>query len=150
MMAGQTFAQCKDSDFPAAEGVTAAPSRPGESFVADPLQVGVLESGVTRNWQPGSVKSDSVFKMLRLGVWCNFDVRWSGNNYRSLSGPGISARGLGDTFVAGQYRFLRESPRRPALAISYTAKIGTADDYSGLGAGKTDHFVTVMGSKNIG
>jgi len=152
LMAGQVVAQCKSSDFVGAEGVNAAPSRPGESFVADPVEVGVLqsESGVTRNWQSSNLRSASVFNMLRFGVWCNFEIRWSGNNYDSQTSPVNSAAGFGDTFLTVHYRYHRESKHSPSLAVAYEVKFATADAASGLGSGKMDHIVTLMGTKNVG
>jgi hypothetical protein len=40
--------------------------------------------------------------------------------------------------------------QRETIGIERIGGRAKIADYSGLGSGKTDHFVTVMGSKNIG
>jgi hypothetical protein len=40
--------------------------------------------------------------------------------------------------------------QRETIGIERIGGRAKIADYSGLGTGKTDHFVTVMGSKNIG
>jgi hypothetical protein len=38
----------------------------------------------------------------------------------------------------------------PSLAVAYEVKFATANAATGLGSGKMDHIVTLMGTKNVG
>ncbi len=132
-------AQCKNADFPEAGGPTAIPARPVETYAADPIQVGVLqiESGWSHTWAGGS-QLDTQSPMLRFGPWCNVEVR--------ITSP-VTLGGFGDALIGGQYRFVRESKRVPALAAGFTVKEPTAGD--ALGSGRRDESVTLMANKTI-
>ncbi len=144
-------AQCADSDFPEPGRLTAAPTRPTESFPADPIQAGVLqyESGWTHSWISGDSSQNALPSMIRYGIWCNLEIRWNANAYlRDTSGSATSA-GFGDNFFGGQYRIVRESSHVPSIALGYTLKFPTADPVAGLGSGKTDHMLTMMVGKTV-
>lgn len=150
-MPAKSQAQCKDSDFPEPGKLTAVPTRPTESFPADPIQAGVLqyESGWTHSWNSGASSQTALPSMIRFGAWCNLELRWSANTFLSNSDPSATASGFGDNFLAGQYRFVRESTHVPSMALSYTVKLPTADSAVGLGSGKTDHMISLLVSKTI-
>jgi hypothetical protein len=144
-------AQCKDSDFPNASGLVAAPTRPTESFPGDPIQTGVvqLESGWTHTWDSGGSSQDAVPTMLRYGIWCNAELRWNANLYASDTTSAVTDRGFGDNFLGGQYRYVRESKYVPSLAFGYAIKFPSANSSEGLGSGKRDHAFTLMAGKTI-
>ena len=144
-------AQCRTSDFPDPAGPVAAPTRPTESFPADPIQTGVvqLESGWTHTWYAGESSQNALPTMVRYGVWCNMELRWNANLYVSESNGSVTNTGFGDNSVGVQYRFVRESAHRPALAFAYSMKFPTADLSEGLGSGKRDQVFTLIASKTI-
>jgi hypothetical protein len=145
-------AQCKISDFPGVEGVSASPSRPVESSSPDPIQTGVaeFETGFAYSWM-GSDSSQSLFSnLVKFGAWCNVEVRWSANSFVSNATPVFTQSGFGDNFLAAQYRFHRESKKLPSMAVGYTIKFDSANPATGLGSGYTDQLVMVMFAKNVG
>jgi len=147
------FAQLGYADCPPAEpgGLTAYPTRPTESFPADPIAPGVLqvESGWSHTWATQDAAQSLFGTMLRFGAWCNLEVRWNVNAYSSLDTPSAFHSGFGDNFLGGQYRLVREGSRRPSISLGYTAKFPSADPSAGLGSGKMDHAVTLMLGKTV-
>ena len=143
-------AQCKDSDF-AGSGVAAAPSRPNESAAPDPIQVGVVEveTGLTRTWLGNDSHQNVFSNLIKIGAWCNVEVRWSANSYMMQNLGTQNSRGVGDNFFTSQYRFVRESKQLPSLAIGYTVKFPSASLADNLGSGQTDHLLTFMAGKTI-
>jgi hypothetical protein len=142
-------AQCKPADFPEKGAVTAAPTRPIESSSPDPVQTGVLQAelGWSHTWLTQSASANSLSNLVKLGLWCNTEIRWNMASYTSASAGGTTVSGMGDNFIAGQYRLLRETSHRPSTAIGYTIKSATAG--AGLGSGATDHAATLMLGKTV-
>lgn len=54
------------------------------------------------------------------------------------------AQGIGDTFLSGKYRVLRQSDNIGGLSLRGYVKFGTADAKSGLGTGATDAGADVI------
>jgi len=144
-------AQCHTEDVPESGKLTANPTRPTESYPGDPIQAGVLqvESGWTHNWASQDASQNSFGTMLRLGAWCNLEVRWDVVNYLSMTSPAGANSGFGDNFLGGQYRFLRETSHRPSLSLGYTVKFPSANPANGLGSGKMDQAATLMLGKTL-
>jgi hypothetical protein len=145
-------AQCQPADFPGQDGIAAAPSRPVESSAPDPIQTGVteFETGFARTWM-GSDSSQNLFSnLVKLGVWCNMEIRWSANSFVSNATPVLAQSGFGDNFLAAQYRLHRESKKLPSIAAGYTVKFDSANPSTGLGSGYTDHLVMIMFGKTLG
>ncbi|HTQ96395.1 MAG TPA: transporter [Candidatus Acidoferrum sp.] len=145
------FAQCRDSDFPGADGVAAAPSRPVESSSPDPIQTGVseFETGFARTWYGADASQNLFSNLVKLGVWCNMEVRWSANSFVSNNTPVLTNSGFGDNFLAGQYRFHRETAALPSMALGYTVKFDSGSPAKGVGSGSVDHLFMFMLGKTV-
>ena len=107
------------------------------------------EFGVTHSWLPDSSSQLAMSNLVKLGVWCNVEVRWSANVFLHNSFPSSSVSGFGDNFLSGQYRFHRESRLAPSLALGYTAKFPSANPIAGLGSGQVDQVAMFMAGKTI-
>jgi hypothetical protein len=144
-------AQCRDTDFPGKDGIAAAPSRPVESSSPDPIQTGVTETeiGLTRSWVTSNSSQYAVNNLLKLGAWCNVEIRWGVTSLVSNTVASSRSTGLGDNTLTVQYRFHRESARTPSVAAGYTVKFPSADPAAGLGSGQTDHMVMFMLGKTV-
>jgi len=57
--------------------------------------------------------------------------------------------GVGDNWLGPQYRFYKQTPRVPSLAVSYQIKFPSASAAKGLGSGRVDHAFTFLASKDI-
>lgn len=145
------WSRCRESDFPGREGRVAAPSRPTESNSPDPVQTGVaqIELGWQHAWLTSTVSADAFVNLVKLGVWCNAELRWSGSSFLRYSAGTSAVSGVGDNFVTGQYRFLRESKRMPSTALAYAIKSPTASAVKGLGSGEIDQAVTLELGKSV-
>jgi len=149
--ARDSWAQCRPDDFPGSEGIVAAPSRPVESSAPDPIQVGVteVETGFTHSWMSGSSTQNAMSNLIKLGAWCNIEVRWSTNGFVSNTAAGTTESGFGDNALTAQYRFHRETKRVPSLAVGYAVKFPSADPLAGLGSGHLDQEAILMLSKTV-
>ena len=145
------YAQCRNSDFPGPDGVAAAPSRPVESSSPDPIQTGVaeFESGFAHSWINGQSSQYALSNLIKLGAWCNVEVRWSANAFVSNTVSSNKQSGFGDNYLAAQYRFHRESPKLPSMAVGYSVKFPSADPVAGLGSGNVDHMFMLLFGKNL-
>jgi len=146
-----SWAQCRADDFPGSEGIVAAPSRPVESNAPDPIQVGVteVETGFTRSWVSGDTTQNAMSNLIKLGAWCNIEVRWSTNGFVTNTAAGTTESGFGDNYLTAQYRFHRETKQVPSMAFGYTVKFPSADPLAGLGSGHLDQEVMLMFSKMV-
>jgi hypothetical protein len=146
------FGQCQPSDFPESGDVSAAPSRPTESNSADPIGTGIVETeaGYTHTWIEGTTTQTLFTNMMKIGAWCNVEIRWSANSFMGNTITGTTHRGFGDNFLGGQYRFHRESKRLPSMSVGYTIKFDSADPVNLLGSGYIDHVLTFMFGKTVG
>jgi len=142
--------QCRDSDF-VTEAPVAAASRPTESSAPDPIQVGVteVEMGYTHAWLAGSSSQNVMSSLVKLGVWCNIELRWSATSFVSNGTPGTTQSGFGDNYLASQYRFHRETKQLPSMAAGYAVKFPSGNPVVGLGSGSTDHLAMLMMGKNF-
>jgi hypothetical protein len=88
--------------------------------------------------------------MYKFGAFCNFEFRNYFGEWQSQSVPGQpSVSGIGDDWITGHYRFLRETTTLPSAAVHYTLKIPMASVRDGLGSGEKDHIVAVSAGKTI-
>lgn len=134
------------------EALEASPNRPSSSNSADVLKPGVLqwEYGFAKEWGASGDRQSAIGGELRFGVMRNLEFRWGGDSLTTLTTDATQTRGFGDQYFSGQYRFLRETKKRPALAVSYAIKVPTAKEALGLGSGRVDHSWTFLASKEIG
>lgn len=63
---------------------------------------------------------------------------------------GTSQSGLGDMVLRSKYRFLEETPSRPAFLVKPTFKIPNGDESRGLGSGKSDAGLMLVLTKGFG
>ena len=146
------FGQCQPGDFPERGSVVAAPSRPVESTAPDPILTGIAETeaGFTHSWVTTDATQVLFSNMVKLGAWCNVEIRWSANSFLSNSVGPVSQSGFGDNYVGGEYRFHRESKRIPSMALGYTIKLDSANPIELLGSGYVDHQFQLMIGKVFG
>jgi hypothetical protein len=146
-----TSAQCRDTDFVGKDGIAAAPSRPVESSSPDPIQVGVTETemGFTRSWVTSNSSQNALGNLIKLGAWCNVEIRWGVNSLVSNTVASSTNTGFGDNVLAGQYRFHRETAKLPSMAVGYMVKFPSANPVMGLGSGQTDHMVMFLLGKTV-
>lgn len=144
-------AQCKPGDFPGKDGVAAAPSRPVESSSPDPIQPGVaeFETGFSRSWVSNSSSQYALTNLVKLGAWCNVEMRWSAGSFLSNNISSTTNSGFGDNYLAAQYRFRRQSAKLPSMAAGYMVKFPSADPLAGLGSGYADHMVMLLFGKTL-
>jgi hypothetical protein len=131
--------------------VAAAPTRPIETNFPDPVQTGVVqvESGWAHTFVGGGVSQDGLSSLIKLGAWCNTEIRWSVGSYNFLGGNGTSVSGMGDNYLTGHYRLFAERRYRPSTAVSYTVKFPSGDPGQGLGSGRADHIANLMLGKTV-
>lgn len=145
---GTAWAQCNSE----VGQVAASPSQPTTTDSPDTIAPGILEveTGWGRVWPGAGVRHNSVGAMFKMGVFCNFEFRNYFGGWQSQSGPGQpSVNGIGDDWITGQYRFVRETHVLPTAAVHYTLKIPMANVQDGLGSGAKDHIVAVSAGKTV-
>ena len=132
-----------------ADSIVANPNRPTVADPADITQYGVLELeyGWDRVRPGGGVKQTSFGGLLKFGLLCDVELRWTTTSFLSVSDASGTHRGFGDNWLGPQIRFYRQTKRVPSLAFSYAVKIPSASD--DLGSGRVDHAFTFFGSKDI-
>ncbi len=137
---------------PGDTGVVAAPSRPNYANTADILQEGVteFEDGYSHSWIGPTNSQSDVPALIRFALSCNIEVRFGSDNLIQLQQDGATTRGIGDSWLTGQYEFWHSTPKTPSLAFAYGLKIPTASASKGLGTGLYDHAFTFLANKNLG
>jgi hypothetical protein len=132
-----------------ADSIVANPNRPTVADPADITQYGVLE--LEYGWDrvtPGAdVRQTSFGGLLKFGLLCDVELRWTTTSFLSQTDASGTQRGIGDNWLGPQIRFYRQTKRVPSLAFSYAVKIPSASD--SLGSGRTDHAFTFLVSKDI-
>jgi Putative MetA-pathway of phenol degradation len=132
-----------------ADSIVANPNRPTVADPADITQYGVLE--LEYGWDrvtPGSgVRQTSFGGLLKFGLLCDIELRWTTTSFLSQTDASGTQRGIGDNWLGPQIRFYRQTKRVPSVAFSYAVKIPSADE--NLGSGRADHAFTFLASKDI-
>jgi hypothetical protein len=131
--------------------IVANPNRPTVASPADITQYGVLELeyGYDRLWPEDSVEKTSIGGLLKFGMLCDIELRWSTNTYLSETDATGTHRTFGDNWLGPQIRFYRQRKLVPTLSFSYAVKIPSASTEQGLGSGRADHAFTFLASKDI-
>ncbi len=134
-----------------ADSIVANPNRPTVANPADITQYGVLELeyGVDRNWLEGSVHQTSMGGLLKFGLLCDLELRWTTTSFLSQTDATGTHRTFGDNWLGPQVRVYRQTKRVPTLAFGYAAKIPSASTDDGLGSGRVDHAFGILASKDI-
>ena len=128
--------------------VHTTPSRPTVSSPAETTQCGVVEAEYGFNDSFGS--GNSLGGALRYGITPRIEFRWDNTQLTSAKTDGITRYGTGDNLLLAKYFFKKQTEHVPAMAVAYQIKFPTASASKNLGTGYTDHFVTVLFSKDVG
>lgn len=138
-------AQC--SSAPQGE-IRANPNRPTVADPADISEYGVLELeyGWNHEWLGEQTRENDFGALLKFAVFCNLEIRWSPDTVVSQGGQ----TGFGDNWIGAQYRFYHQGRTVPAMAVSYAAKIPSANATQGLGTGRVDQQIKFLASKDVG
>ncbi len=134
-----------------ADSIVANPNRPTVANPADITQYGVLELeyGWDRIWPEENVHQTSFGGLLKFGLLCDVELRWTTTSFLSQTDAGGTHRGVGDNWVGPQIRVYKQTKRVPTLAFGYAIKIPSASSEDGLGTGRVDHAFTFLASKDI-
>src|SRR5947209_2771421 len=131
--------------------MVANPNRPTVANPADITQFGVLE--LEYGWdrfypQADSTQSD-LAGLVKFGLLCDVELRWNTTNVVWQTDNSGTVSGIGDNWLGPQYRFYKQTPRVPSLAVSYQVKFPSASAAKGIGSGRVDHVFTFLASKDI-
>jgi hypothetical protein len=134
-----------------ADSIAANPNRPTVANPADITQYGVLELeyGVDHNWLEGSVHQTSMGGLLKFGLLCDLELRWTTTSFLSQTDATGTHRTFGDNWLGPQVRVYRQTKRVPSVAFGYAVKIPSASTDDGLGTGRVDHLFGILASKDI-
>lgn len=134
-----------------ADSIIANPNRPTVANPADITQYGVLELeyGWDRTWPEEGVHQTSFGGLLKFGLLCDLELRWTTTSYLWQTDAGGTRQGVGDNWIGPQIRIYKQTRRVPTLALGYALKIPSASSDDGLGNGRVDHAFTFLASKDI-
>jgi hypothetical protein len=134
-----------------ADSIAANPNRPTVSNPAHVTQYGVLELeyGWDRLWPEEGIHQTSIGGLLKFGMLCDIELRWSTTSFLSQTDARDTYRTFGDNWLGTEVRVHRQTRRLPTMAFSYAFKIPTASKEDGLGTGRVDHSFTLGASENI-
>jgi hypothetical protein len=134
-----------------ADTITANPNRPTVSNPAHVTQYGVLEIeyGWDRLWPEEGIHQTSIGGLLKFGMLCDLELRWSTTSFLSQTDAGGTSRTFGDNWLGTEIRVHRQTRRLPTMAFSYAFKMPSASTENGLGTGRVDHSFTLGASENI-
>jgi len=134
-----------------ADSIAANPNRPTVANPADITQYGVLELeyGWDRFWPDAHTTQTSAGGLLKFGLLCDLEMRWNTTSFISVTDPSGNSRGIGDNWLGPQLRLYHQTKHIPSIAISYAAKIPSADSSKDLGSGKVDHAFSILASKDV-
>lgn len=134
-----------------ADSIVANPNRPTVANPADITQYGVLELeyGWDRFWPEHGVRQTTLEGLLKFGLFCDVELRWTTTSFISQTTGTVTQRGFGDNWLGPQIRIYKQTKLIPSLAFSYAVKIPSANSENGLGTGRMDHAVTFLASKDI-
>jgi hypothetical protein len=134
-----------------ADSIAANPNRPTVSNPAHVTQYGVLELeyGVDQFWHKEHVSQTSAGGLLKFGLLCDVELRWSTTSFFSQTDPTGTYQTFGDNWLGTEIRIHRQTPSLPTMALSYAVKIPSSNTDNGLGSGRVDHSFTFAASESI-
>jgi hypothetical protein len=134
-----------------ADSIAANPNRPTVANPADITQYGVLELeyGWDRVWPGGGDRQTSFGGLLKFGLLCDLELRWTTTSYVWQTDANGTHSGVGDNWIGPQIRIYRQTKRVPTLSFGYAVKIPSASAQEGLGSGRVDHGFAFLASKDI-
>jgi hypothetical protein len=118
-----------------ADSIAANPNRPTVSNPAHVTQYGVLELeyGFDRLWPEEGIQQTSTGGLLKFGLLCDIELRWSTTSFLSQTNMAGTHRTFGDNWLGTEIRVHRQTARLPTMALSYAFKIPSASTQNGLG-----------------
>jgi hypothetical protein len=133
------------------EPIVASTPTPNFSNSADVMKCGNLEVGYgwARSWPGSGPMQDALSSSVGFGLAPFLDLHWNYDNMlRALDeqGPHYSQ---GDSWLAVQIRFRRQTPRAPALGFIYSVKVPSASRKMSFGTGYVDHSLALLVSKDF-
>jgi len=134
-----------------ADKMVANPNRPTVANPADITQYGVLELeyGADHFWPEGGIEQTSFGGLLKFGLLCDIELRWTTTSYFSQTDNSGKHRTFGDNWFGFQARVYKQTAHVPTLSFGYALKTPTASTVDGLGSGHVDHAFTFLASKDI-
>jgi len=134
-----------------ADSIVANPNRPTVANPADITQYGLLELeyGWDRIWPQAGTHQTSTGGLLKFGLLCDVELRWTMTSFLSQTSGGVTQTGTGDNWLGPQIRIHKQTRRVPTLSFGYAVKIPSASAEEGLGTGRVDHSFTFLISKDI-
>lgn len=134
-----------------ADSIAANPNRPTVSNPAHVTQYGVLELeyGWDRFWVEENSSQTSAGGLLKFGLLCDVELRWSTTSFLSQTDATGTHSGFGDNWLGTQIRFHRQTARLPTMAFGYALKVPSASAENGLGTGHVDHSFTLAVSESV-
>lgn len=134
-----------------ADSIVANPNRPTVSNPAHVTQYGVLEVeyGWDHSWLENSIRQTSTGGLLKFGLLCDVELRWSTTPFLSQTGATGTHSSFGDNWFGTEIRFHRQTARLPTMAFSYALKVPSASTENGLGTGRVDDSFTFGASEAI-
>jgi hypothetical protein len=134
-----------------ADSIIANPNRPTVSNPAHVTQYGVLELeyGWDRLWPEEGIRQTSIGGLLKFGMLCDIELRWSTTSFLSQTDAGGTSRTFGDNWLGTEIRVHRQTRQLPTMAFSYAFKMPSASTENRLGTGRVDHSFTLGASENI-
>jgi hypothetical protein len=134
-----------------ADTIAANPNRPTVTNPAHVTQYGVLELeyGWDRIWPGEGIHQTSIGGLLKFGMLCDIELRWTTTSFLSQTDAGGTYRTFGDNWLGTEIRVHRQTRRLPTMAFSYAFKIPSANTENGLGTGRADHSFAFVASENI-
>jgi hypothetical protein len=134
-----------------ADSIVANPNRPTVANPADITQYGALELeyGWDRTWPEEGVHQTSLGGLLKFGLLCDVELRWTTTSFLSQTDATGTHRGFGDNWIGPQVRVHKQTKRLPTLSFSYAVKIPSASTEDALGTGRVDHSFGFLASKDI-
>ena len=127
------------------------PNRPTVANPADITQYGVLEIeyGWDHGWPAAGQRFNDAAGLLKFGVLCDVELRWTTTSFLSQSDALGTQRGFGDNWLGPQVRFYRQTARVPSMAVGFATKIPSASSAKGLGSGRVDYQLNFLASKDL-
>lgn len=145
----QPVAQDQNDDPGLSRRKRARVSRPAEFQGVGALQIEYGYNGDFKAQAFNVNQADTV--TLLYNATATLQLQIDHDTFTSQTDPmGNRATASGDTHFFAQLTALRDTPKHPALALSWFTKFPTASTAQGLGSGRYDHKLIAQVSKEFG
>jgi len=145
----QPTAQDQNDDSSLSRRKRARVSRPAEFQGAGALQI---EYGYSGDFKAQAFKINQAGTItLLFNATSTLQLQVDHDTFTSQTDPtGYRATASGDTHLFAQFTALRDTPKHPALALTWFTKFPTASTAQRLGSGRYDHKLIAQVSKEFG